>query len=103
MTTKNSLGAWVPLLQFAVKKGMSISTLRRHIKAGKVQFQLEAGRYLIFDPEAVVASKSSSEPKVVHDKNRLEEDLQKAHEEIAELKTLIALYEEQLPPLDLGG
>jgi hypothetical protein len=79
---------WIPLLEYALKKGVSLSTLRRHIKAGKIPFKVEDGRYLLFDD-----SKESTHPTLV----RVQEDLQRAQEEIAELKTLIALYEEKLP------
>lgn len=84
MTTRAD---WIPLLEYALKKGVSLSTLRRHIKAAKIPFKVEDGRYLLFDDTA--------------DENlslmRLQDDLQRAQEEIAELKTLIALYEEKIP------
>lgn len=82
---------WVPLVDFAVKRGVSLSTLRRYIKQGKVVFRIENGRYLLRD--------DGTFPKVkVHPLQsqviKLESELQKAQEEIAELKTLIAFYEE---------
>jgi hypothetical protein len=79
---------WIPLLEYALKKGVSLSTLRRHIKAAKIPFKVEEGRYLLFDD-----SKEPTPPSLT----RVYEDLQRAQEEIAELKTLIALYEEKLP------
>lgn len=82
---------WIPLLHFAMKTGTSLSTLRRHIKANKVQFRIENGRYLLWDPSAIHTEINST------DVIQLKGDLQKAKKEIAELKTLIALYEEGLP------
>lgn len=38
---------WVPLTQFAIEEGVSISTLRRKIKANKIEYRLDNGRYLI--------------------------------------------------------
>jgi hypothetical protein len=87
MTTRPAKD-WIPLLDYALKKGVSLSTLRRHIKAGKIPFKVEDGRYLLFDD-----SRDDINPSLA----RLEEDLQRAQEEIAELKTLIALYEEKIP------
>lgn len=95
---------WIPLVQYAVKKGVSLSTLRRHIKANKVLYKVENGRYLLHDPDG-----SQPEPErdgkrgvisaTLHGKvDKLEKDLQRAREEIAELKTLIAFYEEQMAP-----
>jgi hypothetical protein len=38
---------WLPLTEYALRSGMSISTLRRKIKANSIQFKMEDGRYLI--------------------------------------------------------
>jgi hypothetical protein len=75
---------WISLVDYASSHGVSLSTLRRHIKSGKIQFKVQDGRYLVLD--------QSGDSKVTG----LEADLMKAHEEIAELKTLIALYEENI-------
>ncbi|MBY0471829.1 hypothetical protein K2X30_11740 [bacterium] len=81
-TQNQPSGQWIPLMEYATKKGVSLSTLRRYIKSDKVQYRVENGRYLLLDPDA---------------SNSIEEQLRKAHEEIAELKMLIALYEEKIP------
>ena len=89
-------------MDYAIKKGVSLSTLRRHIKANKLIYKVENGRYLLWaeDTEEI-------EPPIVQKddssllQNRLSkmtQDLKRAQEEIAELKTLIALYEEKIPP-----
>ena len=84
---------WVPLLEYAVKRGVSLSTLRRHIKSNKILHKVESGRYLIFDEGS--GSYSDTTPKSFVE---LKVQLLKAQEEIAELKTLIAFYEEANPP-----
>jgi predicted site-specific integrase-resolvase len=89
-------------MDYAIKKGVSLSTLRRHIKANKIPYRVENGRYLLLnetteekhDPEANLLRVSL---------RKVEMDLQRAQEEIAELKTLIALYEEKLPPQKLDS
>ncbi len=73
-------GAWISLLQYANKNGVSLSTLRRYIKAGKIKHKSEEGRYLVWDDDA---------------DHNLESELKRAREEIAELKMLVALYEQQ--------
>jgi hypothetical protein len=97
-------GQWVPLLEYAVRKGVSLSTLRRYIKAEKIIFKNENGRYLIWDSSDSTdcidrAPRSSADADV----SGLQDSLKRAQEEIAELKMLIALYEEKLPgaPLDI--
>ena len=73
-------GAWLPLLEYAVKKGMSLSTLRRRIKANKIQFQLREGKYYIYD--------DGSFP--LEDPQKVISDLK---EQIADLKTLVQVLE----------
>lgn len=89
---------WIPLMDYAMKTGISLSTLRRYIKAKKIQYRIENGRYLLFDGEAMpgqmpaVLFSSDDDGQVT----QLQGKLKKAQEEIAELKTLIAFYEESL-------
>ena len=96
MTTRATLTDngkdWIPLIEYALKKGVSLSTLRRHIKAGKIPFKVEDGRYLLFD-DSPEYSGASNTPALA----TIQEELMAAQEEIAELKTLIALYEEKIP------
>ena len=40
---------WLPLTEYSSKYQVSISTLRRRIKADEIKYQLRDGRYLIFD------------------------------------------------------
>jgi hypothetical protein len=69
-------------MEYATKNSVSLSTLRRYIKAGKVEYRLEEGRYLIWDTAEAPSP--------------LVSELRDAQEEIAELKMLVAIYEEQL-------
>lgn len=79
--------SWIPLVDYAAKTGVSLSTLRRHIKANKIPYRVVNGRYLLCDPDRTALPVS-----------RMERELLEAREEIAELKMLIALYEEKLSP-----
>lgn len=85
---RNTRGIWRPLIEYATKKNISLSTLRRYIKADKVVYKIEQKRYLLWDDCPAQGEVLAS---------NIERDLRKAHEEIAELKTLIAFYEEQSP------
>ena len=106
-------GDWIPLMDYAMKKGVSLSTLRRHIKANKIKYRVENGRYLLWDSEPGVSVPTDLPARVVMPSaqpartdlqssmlqskfQRLERDLQKAQEEIAELKMLVAIYEEKI-------
>jgi hypothetical protein len=90
MVTGAKIETWIPLVEFSVKKGISLSTLRRYIKANKIKWKLHDGRYLILDDGSATLNIDVE----LRFKN-LEKDLQNAQEEIAELKTLIAFYEEK--------
>jgi hypothetical protein len=81
---------WIPLMDYAMKTGVSLSTLRRHIKANKIEHRVENGRYLVLDEEVRQGTGA-----MARDVN-LEQELKHANEEIAELKMLVALYEDKL-------
>jgi hypothetical protein len=38
---------WLPLTEYALRSGTSISTLRRKIKSNSIEYKMEEGRYLI--------------------------------------------------------
>jgi len=101
---------WIPLVEFSVQKGISLSTLRRYIKSNKIAWKLLEGRYLVMDDGTFIAPRNHSGhlesgevPSTGDMESRmknLEVTLMAANEEIAELKTLLAFYEEkwaQLP------
>lgn len=44
---------WLPLTEYALRSGISISTLRRKIKSNGIDFRMEEGRYLIRADEMV--------------------------------------------------
>jgi predicted site-specific integrase-resolvase len=93
-------GQWLSLMEYATRNDVSLSTLRRHIKACKVRHKTENGRYFIWDDQPATSNGKQLEfkpavpvPAVTFDD--LKHQLQKAREEIAELKTLVAFYEDQ--------
>lgn len=40
---------WLPILEYSIKHKVSISTLRRRIKAKNIEFLFEDGKYLVLD------------------------------------------------------
>lgn len=57
MTTHN----WLPLMEYSAKFRVSLSTLRRRIKAGEIEYKLADGKYLLRDgPLQVVNSGSET-------------------------------------------
>jgi len=43
-----SNGDWLPITEYSVKSGMSLSTIRRKIKSNSLAYRLDRGKYLIF-------------------------------------------------------
>jgi len=109
MATDIDSELWIPLVEFSVQKGISLSTLRRYIKSNKIAWKLLDGRYLVMDDGSFVAPRNHAgqlmdatqvdlEADVGDTEARiknLETTLMAANEEIAELKTLLAFYEEK--------
>lgn len=42
-------GQWLPITEYSAKHRISVSTLRRRIKANDIQFQFIEGKYLLLD------------------------------------------------------
>lgn len=55
---------WLPLTEYSTKHNVSISTLRRRIKANDIKYRLDDGRYLIAD--AAAATHQGSELQMKH-------------------------------------
>jgi hypothetical protein len=120
VTTTDS---WLLLTDFASKHRISVSTLRRRIKADQIKFKLDHGRYFIFDeaPEAQefapaspmenrikeLTDKTSEEP-ILSSATRILNELKRAYtnvlqekeeqiiqlkEEVTDLKTLVRVLE----------
>ncbi len=103
--------SWLPLADYSIKYKISVSTLRRRIKAEDIQFRFDDGKYLLLD-EAVptndsdmqehrpslksdaepAVSKSSPDMKteagesVITAANRLLADLKKAYTQVLQEK-----------------
>lgn len=52
---------WLSLAEYSIKHKVSISTLRRRIKAEDIQFKLEDGKYLILDSQENLRKSESAE------------------------------------------
>jgi hypothetical protein len=104
VTATEKEGDWISLMDYATKYGVSLSTLRRHIKANKIQYRVEDGRYLLRSPFASTPVARSTESAhgsgavsaTFNNAQDLQLSLYRAQEEITELKMLVALYEDQL-------
>jgi hypothetical protein len=61
-TCNESDGLWLPLTEYSVRSGVSLSTIRRKIKSNSIKYRLEKGRYLILFNDANNAAARSVPP-----------------------------------------
>jgi len=54
---------WLPLAEYSMKHKVSISTLRRRIKAEDIQYRLDDGKYFIFDTDPTATTTTNVEDK----------------------------------------
>ncbi len=97
----NDSGHWLPLVEYSAKRGVSLSTLRRQIKARKLRYRLDEGKYFIFDEELLLDDGVDREELHAEEMAELRKEIIKIKKELAEFKMLLALYEEKLAPICL--
>ena len=90
-------GKWLSVLEYASFKNKSISTVRRYIKANRVKFKQESGKYFIW-------TKNFLDNKSEDERNNLElkfeiERLKKENiylkDQLSEMQMLVNIYEQK--------
>jgi cell shape-determining protein MreC len=98
-------GKWLTVLEYASFKNKSISTVRRYIKANRVKFKEENGKYLIWTKNFFSDFQSPKEQREVvkmrFEIDRLQSEIKSVKEENEELKMLINILEQKLAPTNL--
>lgn len=116
LNSQEVIEMWLPLTEYSMKHKVSISTLRRKIKAEDIQYRLDDGKYFIFEldeaangtrpslksePTAVASDQeqinnSQKSESVITAANRLLADLKKAYTQVLQDKELqiVSLKEE---------
>ncbi len=93
-------GKWLSVLEFAAYKKKSISTIRRYIKANRVKFKEDAGKYYIFvknfEDEITTLERRTLELQLENE--RLKKENRFLNEELSEVKMLITIYESKQEP-----
>lgn len=100
-------GVWLPILEYARYRDISISTIRRMIKTDRVKSRLEDGKYFIFVAKERLDKKKHEQEvlsqrleELTLENEHLKRLLKKREEELSELKMLLNVYEErEIPPL----
>ena len=103
----HSGGQWLTIQEYSQFKSLSISSIRRYIKANRVKWKKKEGKYLIFvDAQKLKPVKENQEQELVSLRlqvNDLQHKIKKLSEENDELKMLVQIYESKektkQPPL----
>lgn len=88
-------GKWLSVLEYASYKEKSISTVRRYIKANRVKYKEDNGKYFIWIKN-YVENNSSNERNILElklENERLKKEIRNLTDELSEVKMLISIYE----------
>ncbi len=96
-------GSWLPILEYSQFKKVSISTVRRHIKANLVRWKDEGGKYFVWtpvDPRELEDRKDGQLLAAKLELQRLDRENRNLRQELEEARMLINLYESPIvsPP-----
>jgi cell shape-determining protein MreC len=90
-------GVWLSIIEYSVYKNISISSIRRRIKANQVKYKCEDGKYFIYvSSDKIEANNLDQEKELLAAKLELEHlklRIQSLEEENNDLKMLVNLYE----------
>ncbi len=87
-------GKWLSIIEYANYKKKSISTVRRYIKANRVKYREEQGKYYIFCKNYFDQETNREMMELKLENVRLNKENRSLMEELSELKMLVALYEQ---------
>ena len=95
--SKEKASNWLPLIDYSAMTGISLSTLRRHIKSNKIKYRFENGKYLLDAGSITYKHQISTDDKIFLEEKikSLSKKLSKANKEILELKMLVSMYEQK--------
>lgn len=102
-------GIWLSILEYANYRSMSISTVRRYIKAQRIKFQKTEGKYFIWVSKDNVQKKKDNERESeklfsanLQKIEKYQEEIRILREENQDLRMLVDIYEKQLQVLRSG-
>ncbi len=90
-------GKWLSIAEYSQYRNISVSTIRRYIKADRVKYKLEGGKYLIYVSDENytirVNQKEREELSLKMTIVELKDRIKVLEEENNDLKMLVDLYE----------
>lgn len=91
-------GVWLSITDYSTYKKVSISTIRRHIKANVLKYKEENGKYFIYVPstERLKLREEEETLRIKLENEMLKIENRKLREDIHGLKMLVDLYESKM-------
>lgn len=93
------MGEYLRLIDYAMKYGVSLSTLRRRIKSGQLPYRLERGKYFLPDtPMATQVSRGHRPSQKIERSLYLgpSKELIQLQKEVVDLKMMVSVLEKEL-------
>ncbi|MCP4913743.1 MAG: hypothetical protein GY909_11565 [Oligoflexia bacterium] len=98
-------GTWMSILEYAAYRKISISTIRRYIKAGQIKNRKREGKYEIFVSDLNLRAKELKNEKehlaLKLEIKNLEEKIRLLTEENEDLRMLVSIYEKRNTPPEI--
>jgi len=94
---EENTGVWMSILEYASFKSISISTIRRYIKAGRVKTKKDGGKFFIYVSPEKIREKNSKEEAYLElqlENERLKMKIKSLEEEMNDMKMLVQIYEQ---------
>lgn len=93
---KKTKGNWFTLIEYSLLKDISISTIRRKIKSGELEYKITRGKYLIRGSNDNIDIGASYIIEIKRENDYLRNEVNKLREEIQDLIMLGKMYEKKL-------
>ncbi len=87
---------WLSIVDYSKYKGISISTVRRYIKANSVKYIKKKGKFLISVPVEEYRRGIFEKNDMYEEIKKLQNKIEELLEENIDLKMLISIYESKL-------
>ena len=89
------MSSWLTLQEYSNKEGVSISTLRRKIKASEIEFKRKSGKYYVKFKEGSFGEKTHLKSYYRKKLEEKDEEIKKLLEDKEDLLSLLELLEKE--------
>jgi len=105
MSATTTEGVWLSITDYSQYKGVSVSTIRRHIKNNILKYKEENGKYFIYVAsfERIKIREEGELLRIKLEMEHLRSQVRSLQEENNELRMLVNIYEDVSTPPEISG